>query len=373
MTEPTLRLTPDRMAHGGRAIARHDGQAVFVSGAIPGDTVEALVVRKGKRHLEAVTSSVVEPSPDRVSPPCIYFGSCGGCQWQHADYQAQLAWKQEIVIGQLRHLARLDTEVRATAPVGPAYGYRNRIDLHVEDGRLGLFREGTHDLVAIESCLVVAPPLAEMLSELGDLSAGELVTLRAGIRTGERLVMVDDDFGRLHEEVAGKRFRISGRSFFQNNTGGAEALVAIVQEILQPTEGELLLDVYAGGGLFSATVGEGLEVVAVESDPLAVTDLKVNSHAQVVAERFERATSLPPHWDIAVVDPPRTGLGSRAVELLAGGFPRAIAYVSCDPASFARDAGLLALAGYGLKRVQPLDLFPQTFHIELVGMFLPGR
>ena len=373
MTGLTIRVSPDRMAHGGRAIARHNGQAVFVSGAIPGDTVEALVVKRGKRHLEAIVNSVVEPSPDRVSSPCIYFGSCGGCQWQYADYQAQLAWKQEIVIGQLRHLARLDTEVRATATVGPAYGYRNRLDLHVSDGRVGLFREGTHDLVPIQSCLVVSPPLVEMLGELGDLSAAERVTLRAGIRTGDRLVLLGDDFGRLHEEVAGRRFRISGRSFFQNNTEGAEALVAIVREILQPAEGELLLDVYAGGGLFSATVGEGHEVVAVESDPLAVTDLRVNSEAEVVAERFERATSLPPHWDIAVVDPPRTGLGHQAVEILAGGSPRAIAYVSCDPASFARDAGLLAGAGYRLQWVQPIDLFPQTFHIELVGMFLPAR
>ncbi|HKX74017.1 MAG TPA: hypothetical protein VJR05_01365, partial [Acidimicrobiia bacterium] len=137
-----------------------------------------------------------------------------------------------------------------------------------------------------------------------------------------------------------------------------------------PQEGEVLLDGYAGGGLFAATVGAGLETVAVESDPVAVSDLVFNTDAKVVAGRLERVEGLPPHWDVAVVDPPRTGLGMAAVEVLVGGAPRAIAYVSCDPASFARDAASLEGSGYHLEWVQPLDLFPQTFHIEMVGKFL---
>ncbi|HKX74067.1 MAG TPA: TRAM domain-containing protein, partial [Acidimicrobiia bacterium] len=279
----SLRLQPDRMAHGGRAVARHDGQAVFVEGAIPGDVVNARVVKTARRHLEAVADSVIEPSPDRVEPPCPYFGTCGGCQWQYARYPAQLRWKTEITAGQLRHLARLEPEVGPTRAVGPPYGYRNRVDLSVERGRFAFYQAGSHHLIPVDSCAVLAPPLQTMMAALteqnGELVGAQRVTLRAGIRTGETLGLIDDEEGRLHEEVAGRRLRISSRAFFQNNTDGAEALVAEVSRALAPQEGEVLLDGYAGGGLFAATVGAGLETVAVESDPVAVSDLVFNTDA----------------------------------------------------------------------------------------------
>jgi len=365
-----VRVSPQGMAHGGRAVARHHGQAVFVAGALPGDTVEAVVVRKGKRHLEAVTESVLEPSPDRVAAPCLFFGSCGGCQWQTARYEAQLAWKEEVVSGQLLHLARLQPPVRPTLAVGPQYGYRNRIDLRVIGGRPALFKEGSHELVPIDNCLVAVPPIQRMLAEVGSIDGVERLTLRAGANTGETMALADEDFGRIHEVVSGRRFQISGRAFFQNNTGGAEALVNLVQEAIEPREGDVFIDAYAGGGLFSATVGEDCRVYAVESDPQAASDLVVNAKATVLAERFESCASLPTAWDVAVVDPPRAGLGRMGADRLVAGWPRAIAYVSCDPASFARDAALLVADGYQLDWVQPVDMFPQTFHVEVVGRFL---
>jgi tRNA/tmRNA/rRNA uracil-C5-methylase (TrmA/RlmC/RlmD family) len=343
---------------------------VFVAGALPGDTVEAVVVKKGRRHLEAVTETVLEPSPDRVAAPCPFFGSCGGCQWQTARYEAQLAWKKEVVSGQLLHLARLEPTVLATLAVGPQYGYRNRIDLRVMGGRPALFKEGSHELVPIDNCLVAVPLIQRMVTEVASLEKVERLTLRAGVHTGEAMALADDDFGRIHEVVAGRRFRISGRAFFQNNTGGAEALVRLVKEAIDPREGDVFIDAYAGGGLFSATVGEGCRVHAVESDPQAASDLAVNARATVLTERFESCASLPTAWDVVVVDPPRSGLGREGVDRLLGGWPRAIAYVSCDPASFARDAALLVAGGYQLDWVQPVDMFPQTFHVEVVGRFL---
>ena len=365
-----LRVSPQGMAHGGRAVARHEGQAVFVAGAMPGDTVEVVVVKKGRRHLEAVTETVLEPSPDRVAAPCPFFGSCGGCQWQTARYEAQLIWKREVVAGQLLHLARVEPPVRPTLAVGPAYGYRNRLDLRLTGGRPALFKEGSHELVPIDNCMVAVSAIQDMLTTGGRIDAVERLTLRAGVNTGETLALADDDFGRIHEVVSGKRFRISGRAFFQNNTGGAEALVKLVREALEPRDGEVLVDGYAGGGLFSATAGEGCRVYAVESDPEAASDLVVNARATVLTERFELCAGLPTAWDVAVVDPPRVGLGRKGVDRLLGGFPRAIAYVSCDPASFARDAALLVGGGYQLDWVQPVDMFPQTFHVEIVGRFL---
>jgi tRNA/tmRNA/rRNA uracil-C5-methylase (TrmA/RlmC/RlmD family) len=240
----------------------------------------------------------------------------------------------------------------------------------MSDGRPALFKAGSHELVPVDNCLVTVPSIQRMLADIGSIDAVHQLTLRAGVNTGETVALADDDFGRIHEVVSGKQFRISGRAFFQNNTGGAEVLVKLVKEATDPREGDILVDAYAGGGLFSATVGEGCRVYAVESDPQAVSDLVVNAKATVLAERFESCASLPTSWDLAVADPPRVGLGRRGVDRLLAGRARAIAYVSCDPASFARDAALLVAGGYRLDWVQPVDMFPQTFHVEMVGRFL---
>jgi 23S rRNA (uracil1939-C5)-methyltransferase len=264
-----------------------------------------------------------------------------------------------------------DVEVRPTLAPGPEFGYRNRMDYRLRDGRPALYGFESHDLVELSTCLLLPPTLLELFNDLPLGPRSESVTLRAGLRTGETLVLFDDDHGVIHEEVAGHRFQITDRAFFQTNTTGADELVKLVNDFLAPMPSDRLLDGYAGGGLFSVTVGaKCAEVIAVESDPVAIVDLDANTDATIVEERFERSRSkLPSRWDIAVVDPPRAGLGAAGIATLAAGSPRAIAYVSCDPASFARDAALLVAEGYQLEWAQPVDMFPQTFHIEIVGAF----
>jgi 23S rRNA (uracil1939-C5)-methyltransferase len=185
--------------------------------------------------------------------------------------------------------------------------------------------------------------------------------------------------GRLVETVAGVPFRITGDAFFQNHTPGAEALVGLVEEALAPQPGETLLDAYAGGGLFGLTVGRGTAgVIAVESSAVAAADLVHNAAGAPVPVRVvegaveEALPLLGARWDLAVADPPRSGLGERGLRAVTAGGPRAVAYVSCDPASLARDVRLLAEAGYRLEWAQPVDLFPQTFHIETVAAFRTG-
>jgi tRNA/tmRNA/rRNA uracil-C5-methylase (TrmA/RlmC/RlmD family) len=365
-------LTPTEMANGGSAVARDNGMVFFVEGAIPGDVVEAEVVAVRKRYGEARTIRVIDPSPQRVTPPCQHFGDCGGCQWQMGSQDAQVAWKQRIVEGQLRHLAGLhEVEVRPCLSPSPAYGYRNRMDFRVVGGRPALTAQRSNRPVGIEVCHLMAPPLHALFEGLGSIE-GTRVTLRAGINTGETLVMVDEGGGRIHEIVGGHRFRITGKAFFQINTQGAEALVELVREALAPKPGEVLVDGYAGGGLFAATVGAACDVVAVESEQQALGDLGHNTGSRVVASTFEHSRHrLPELWDLTIVDPPRTGLRGAGVSVAVAGHPRAVAYVSCDPASFARDARLFAEHGYFLEWVQPFDLFPQTFHIELVARLRP--
>ncbi len=365
-----MTITIDSMAHGGDGVGRRDGKAIFVAGAIPGDVVTTTPVDVRKRFEKATIDAVVEASPDRVTPVCQHFSVCGGCQWQMAAYGAQLDWKGEIVRSQLAHLGKLETEFRATVAPSPPVAYRNRMDFRLIGGRPALNRAQSHDPVLIDECHLLVTPLAMAFARLGPIE-GERLTLRHGVNTGETLVLVDDDDGVLHEVVAGHRFQITRRAFFQVNTGGAEHLVAVVGDMLGVTGDDTVVDAYAGGGLFAATVGrEAAHVVAIESDPTAVGDLRVNApSASVIEEKVEVGLGGLGRADVVVVDPPRNGLGRNVVDALAGIHPRKVAYVSCDPASFARDARLLVDAGFELREVHPVDMFPQTYHVELVAAF----
>ena len=368
-------MVAEAMAHGGRAVAHRDGQVVFVDGAYPGEVVLVEITGGGKRHLLARTTAVEEPSPARVEPPCVHFGSCGGCQWQSAGYGAQLEWKRSIVADQLAHLGRMpDARVRDTIAPGPPYGYRNRMDFKLVEGTPALSRAASHELVKISRCHLMVPPLETLFHALPPRPDASRVTIRASAGTGQTLVMYDDETGVLEEVVAGCTFRITGRAFFQNNTSGAEVLVRLVGEALQPERSDVLVDGYAGGGLFAVAVGRACQkVIGVESDRVAAADFEHNVGVRPLRKKFESSASLLPNaFDLAVVDPPRSGLGKDGVAVITGGRPRRVAYVSCDPASFARDARLLGEQGYALEWVQPVDMFPQTFHVELVGCFDSG-
>lgn len=395
-------VTPHDVAHGGEAVARLDGKTYFVAGAMPGETVAGDVVTDKGNWARIELAEVRDPSPARIEPRCPHFADCGGCQWQFADRGAQAEWKHTIVAGQLAHLGGVaDAEVRPTLTPGPAFGYRNRMDFRVLDGKPALYRPRSKQLVALDECSLLHPELAALFASLGPLDGTSRVTLRLGVRTGDRLVVVSGRVpgqadrwdaavavasgrsvravrGRpsLTEIVAGVTFDIGATTFFQSNTEGAETLVELVAEAAAVTADDVLLDGYAGGGLFAATVGRGAaRVIAVESNAATVRNLRRNLDragvdAQVVTADFTAAPLRADEpWTVAVVDPPRTGLGPDGIAAVTSTDPTRLVYVSCDPASLARDVRLLANAGYRLDAATPVDMFPQTFHIETVARF----
>lgn len=401
MTDRLVEVEIHDLAHGGEGVGRHEGKAVFVAGAIPGERVRVAVEKEKGSWARGSLEEVLKQSPARVSPPCPHFAECGGCHWQYMAYPEQLRWKSSIVAGQLRHLGGVEGPV--ISPIVPSespHGYRNRMTFHVEGGRVGLYRRRSRELVPISTCLLLERGLSELYGRLRDMTGVHQVTIRAGVRTGERAVLirgrVPEDAPRwkasvirlagrrfepvigpphIHEEVGGIVFRITGPAFFQVNTAGAETLTKLVGDALQPTGSDTLLDAYAGVGLFAATVGTSAgRVIAVESSGVALADLRYNmvgagvSNHEIIRGRFEDV-AFALRWTLAVCDPPRTGLGSPGVAALVAGGPRRIAYVSCDPASLARDTRLLAEAGYRLVAATPVDLFPQTFHVETVAKF----
>ncbi len=393
------------MAHGGEAVARLDGKAYFVPGAIPGETVRAEIVRDKGNWARTTLLEVVQAADSRVDPPCPHFARCGGCQWQYMSIDAQTDWKRSIVRGQLRHLGKLEEpEVRTTISPGPPYGYRNRMDFKVVEGKPALHAARSHDLVPLEVCLLLHPALRDIFDRLGDLSGVRSVTMRTSVTRGDSLVILTGDIPpqhtewgcavarrsgghiesivgqtHLYEDIAGAELRISGSAFFQNNTAGAEALVREVAKAAQLAQNDVMLDAFAGGGLFATTLGGGItNVLAIELSGTAVTDLRHNLRAndisaQVIAGDFTAVVEqVDEPWSVAVVDPPRTGLGEDGVAAAAAAAPTRIVYVSCDPASLARDVRYLAEHGYRLDWVRPVDLFPQTFHIESVARFVPA-
>ena len=410
----------DGFTHGGEGVARIDGKAVFVPGALPDETVTLEVVDDRKRWARARLLEVVEPSPDRVEPPCPYVPECGGCDLQHASVDAQRRLKTRVVTEQLTRLGRLeDPPVEPCQAVGPATGYRMQARLHADDeGRLGFHRAGSDEVVAVDTCLVLREETQALRETVGDATGADEVTVRAHrdravatIAPGPGpLELPDGTFdlrleqpdgtavamrgtGDVTVEVAGVELTVPADAFFQVGPDAAAALVTHVLEAVAGTAGDgsdgsdgldglEIWDLYAGVGLFSLPLaGAGGRVLAVEghaaganaaADNAAANGLDVEvvtGEVGRVLGRIRRGEDPRPRPDVVVLDPPRTGAGERTVGDLLALAPRRIVYVACDPAALARDANHLVTGGYRLHRAVPLDLFPMTHHVEVVATF----
>lgn len=390
-----LELVPTAMAAGGAALARDaDGRVVFVEGALPGERVRARLTDTRKDFARAVALEILEPSPDRVAAPCPALAAgCGGCTWQHVSTAGQTRLKADIVVDALRRIAKL-AEPPVPEPVQMAgRPLRTAARLAVSPGgRAGHRPRIGSGAVATDACLVAHPLLEELIVD-GRYAGASEVLLRVSVATGERIVLVDRGAGEVqvpagvrvfqegdtrpafvHEDVAGRRFRISAGSFFQSGPVVAAALTSTVSSSIDDAlpEGGVLIDAYAGVGLFAAVIGSQrrVRVVAVENDQSAVADARVNLadlDAKVVA--VEVARWRPQRADVVVADPARSGLGRPGVGALAAAGSPCLFLVSCDPASLARDTVLLGDAGYSLGSVRLVDAFPHTFHVETVSRF----
>lgn len=418
----TLNLKLIAMTQGGEAMGRDDaGRVVFVPYAIAGEEVIVEIVETKKNYARARLMEIVTPSPARVIPRCLHFSlplsktgegsgmgvGCGGCQWQHIAYDAQLKFKTEIVREQFARIGKMpDAPVRDTLGMSDPWRYRNNVQFQIDDdGRLCFRAMESHDLVRIDECHIIHPLIAEMFHSL-EFDGADFtgVTLRAGIKTGQKLMMLegrDDEppeifvdepvsivyqtpggetislVGKdaLHEELRGRVFRVSPQSFFQVNTTMAEKLLELIEQFLAPRATDILLDAFGGVGTFGLSFANRVaRVIEIEESKEAVNDAKANaielSNVEFYRGKVEEVLpKLKTKIDLVVADPPRAGIDPVALDAIIAQTPRAMAYVSCDPATLARDARRLIDGGYRLREVQPVDLFPQTYHIESVSWF----
>ena len=431
-----MRLEVERFSYGPDSIAHApDGRVVFVSGAVPGDTIEAQVTKESPRSLQATCTQVLEPSPYRVQSRCPYSEVCGGCPWASAAYDFQLTAKRDNVVSSLVRIGHFNPEhaQRLVAPAqacGDSWGYRNKVELAVA-------RQGQRTIVGmhpvkgavplkVDRCLLLDPMAEKVVKGVSGAlsyvaSSHQLELERVGIRASRRtrdlevaLWSSPGAFPRAHiakvlgdavkptsvvrvlskgpqkarkvsgvevlagagswsERILDETLRVSAPSFFQVNTKGADKLVNLVLEGLNPCEDDLAMDLYSGAGTFTVPLARKCAFVdAVESYGPAVRDLRRNLDSNAIDNADPVGGDADREFpdseaDVIVVDPPRAGLAASVVEKLSSQPARAIAYVSCDPATLARDLERFCAQGvFEPVVVTPVDLFPQTFHIENV-------
>ncbi len=412
-----MKLTIEKMIYGGDGLSRlPNGKAAFLPFVLPGEEVEATVTEEKSGFARAIVDEILKPSANRTAPACPYFGNCGGCHYQHADYAGQLEIKRSVLRETLRRTAKLDWQNEIVTHHAEPWNYRNRTRIKVRGGAgfsAGYYRLASHDLLPVEQCPISSPAINRALAQLWQIGKAQQVPegieeieffanhddsrllievcgeadspirwrflqdLQAAIpeMTGAGFFSLAPGGPRLTEKIGetllvyasgGKSFSVSLGSFFQTNR---HLIGELAKTVAGDSEGKMALDLYAGAGLFANHLAARFKsVVAVESSPASAGDLESNAEKNVTgvqntAEQFlgKSAKSRP---DLVVMDPPRAGLGDRVTELVVALQAPEIVYLSCDPATLARDLQVLIKAGYRVEEVHLFDLFPQTFHIE---------
>jgi 23S rRNA (uracil1939-C5)-methyltransferase len=404
-SEFTISLTD--MTFGGDALGKlPDGRAVFVPFGLPGETVRIRLTEEKSTFARGQIYEIITPSPLRIQARCPYFGSCGGCSYQHLAYPDQLSLKQKLVADQLKRLAGLaDFPVEPIVASPSPWYYRNTMQFRVSPaGRLGFQRANSTTFIEIKECFLPQENINQLWPQLDleENSGIERVVIRAGgeddlilgLESQQELppefsvdfpisvvysngddstVFSGDEFVLM--AVSGRSFKVSIKSFFQTNIPQAEAMVAKVLQLSGDLSGKTVLDAYCGVGLFSAFMaGQAAQLIGIELSDSACDDYATNldefDNVSLYMGAVEQVLpSLEIHPEIVVIDPPRAGLDQRVIAAVTAAQPAKVIYVSCDPATFARDAKRFIQQGYSLVSVAPFDQFPQTHHIETISLF----
>jgi tRNA/tmRNA/rRNA uracil-C5-methylase (TrmA/RlmC/RlmD family) len=427
-----IELTVGEAAHGGWCVARpSSGPVIFVRHALPGERVRAVITQTTSRLARAEATEILDPSADRVQPPCPHArpGGCGGCDWQHASLPAQRSLKAAVIRQQLQRIAGIDREVSVEPMPGEetGLGWRTRVKYAIgRSGAAGLRKHRSHEIIEIGDCPIAHPLVNGAGATRRGWSGAAWVEVAAAPGSGQRALITWGDppqdgieadtvlaggkpvrgSGYLRQRAAGRDWRVSAAGFWQVHPLAADTLAAAVLGALRPRPGDVALDLYCGAGLFAGVlagaVGPSGAVIGIEADAAAARDARHNL-AQTPWARVHRgdaAAVLAANGlsgaSLAVLDPPRAGAARPVIDLLSaqpgagqGGGARAhrrrpghagqagsirrIAYVSCDPATLARDLALFAASGWALDALRAFDAFPMTHHVECVATLVRGQ
>jgi len=402
----TITLAIERFAYGGVSIGRHNRKVVMVRGAVlPGELVEAAIEKDWGDYFEASLTRVIKASSKRVAPACKYFGVCGGCTYQHMPYDLQIRLKEAVLKDSLKRITKLDVELSETMFSPDPWHYRMRAQFKVSADGIGFHKKGTRDVIAVDHCILLTesidsciqnlkpllsntgckevhitgkgPLIAQVIAGKRALSRQDAKRLASNLMqrglSGVTFILGDQKplacgESRVLLDLCGLAYAVSSPSFLQGNWQLNRNVVALIKNSLAPLEGLKILDLYAGAGNFSIPLAGEAEVTAVEGNSHAVKDgiknLAINNisncrFVHLPAELFKIKDS----FDVVLLDPPRPGITNKVMRNVLKGKPGRIVYVSCNPATFARDLKKL-LSIYDIESVRMIDFFPQTFHIE---------
>lgn len=384
-----LSVAVEKVAHGGHFIARHEGQVIFVRDAIPGELVEVVITSTGSSFYRADVVTVIQPSQDRVTPPCQYShsGGCGGCDFQHVDIVRQRSLKADVIVEQFSRIAKKEVNV-TVEEVGEPLHWRTRISSATDDrGHIGFYASRSHTVIPVRDCLIATagvnyPELAnrkwpsESRVEISVSSSAERSIAIAPATRGSRARLTQGP-QVLKEIIWGHELQVSHTSFWQSHELAPEILTAAVREHVRADD--FVLDLYGGVGLFTAAVidliGEGGHVDLIESSPSATSDARRNfvqmTNVAIHLGDVEKMLDHIARADVVVLDPPREGAGKGVLTKVAELAPRTLVYVACDPAALARDCRYLEELGWAMSSLRAFDLFPMTHHVECVAVFEP--
>jgi len=379
------------VAHGGHFVARYNGQVIFVRHGITDELAKIKITSVSSKIAHADVIEVTKPSEHRVSPPCKYAGSCGGCDFQHIDINAQREYKSAIVKEQFLRIGKMDLDalgfdlkIQALEPTDGLH-WRTRMDFAVSpQGGIGFFGARSNEVVEIKDCLIADDRMnvAELSGrswksdarvEVAVSSTNEISVMRSGRSISGPTQIV--------EQVGGNSFKISPVSFWQSHKAAPVELTKAVLALLGVKNGDNVCDLYSGVGLFAAAilkeVGDRGFVTLIESDKTAVIDARKiflnKENVKILQGLVAQQLPIVKRADLILLDPPRTGAGEIVIQQMVKFRPRKIVYVACDPAALARDAKTLEESGYKLDHIQAFDLFPMTQHIECVAGFSPVK
>lgn len=387
-----FQITLGAINDAGDTVAEIDGAPVIVAGGLPGEVVIAEVQKKFPERIAAIVSQVLEPADERIEPECKYFLTCSGCQWQHVSYAHQLQLKRERVQREIANYENLSgVEVDLTVKSEKRLKYRNHgrftIGKYEDSGEVGYKNAVTRQFVRIEECLLMDEKVNDTIALVQDKMEGQTqMSVRVGVNTDSMLVQPNMEIPGLdlvtgvqhyEEEVRGSRFTVAASSFFQVNTGQLSCAVDEVRELLELVGEEVLVDAYCGVGVFAVLMSPYVKrVIGIEESASAIEDANRNLNGATNIEFIQGKTeNVMADWqdadsvDVLLLDPPRVGCHPDVLESVKKLQPKKVLMISCEPAAMARDLNLMCEGGmYKLDTVRPVDMFPQTRHVETISM-----
>lgn len=364
-----LTVQIEKLDHYGRGVTKIENKICFVENALPKEIVEINITKETKKYFLAEATKIIKESPDRITPVCPYYNSCGGCNLDHVSFAKENEFKEEKVKEIMNKFAKVEKEVIKDIVYDEPYHYRNKITLHTDGNKIGLYQKESNTIIPITKCLLLNDKLNEILKSIKPNNKKDII-LKIGNKTDEILSPTAKK-NYITSYIGNKKYKVSEKSFFQVNSIITEKLYDEIKEIIQEKNSKNVLDLYCGTGTIGIYICESVnKVLGIESCKEAIEDANYNKELNNATNctyklgKVENLTKeITSEYDTAIIDPPRSGLDKKVIKKLLEIKPKTLIYVSCDPVTLARDLNLLK-EKYNIEYIRPYNMFPRTYHVE---------